>query len=76
MAFCKCELPKTVEILEHWDHCPLEDFGYTDVYIQKCRGCGRTCGFPQENFDIALKKGTKETKDALMNLAVQAEGGG
>jgi len=68
MALCKCELPKQVRIIGFWDACALEGKAHTNFCIKRCEGCGGICGFPQTNFEIALKDGTPETKKKLAEI--------
>ena len=68
MKLCKCDPPKKVKIIPTSEHWPLIGSGYTTFYLQQCLECGGVCGFPQENFEIALEKGTEITKRKLANL--------
>lgn len=73
MGFCKCEGPRLFEQIGSWNGCPLEGGGHTQFYVEKCLDCGGICGFPQSNFDLALKEGTEETKSTLSRLADENE---
>lgn len=68
MALCKCDLPKQIKQIGSWDGCPLEGDAHTQFFVEKCKGCGGICGFPQSNFDLALKDGTPETKKKLAEI--------
>ena len=39
--------------------------GHTRLVILKCDKCGDMSGFPSSNLDIAIKRGTDETKEKL-----------
>ncbi len=65
---CKCEPTKQVRQIGNWDGCPLEGGGHTQFFVQRCLGCGGICGFPQSNFDLALEKGTPETKKTMAEI--------
>ena len=39
--------------------------GHTRLVILKCNKCGNMSGFPSSNLDIAIKRGTDETKEKL-----------
>lgn len=68
MALCKCDLPKQIEQVGSWDGCSLEGDAHTQFSVQRCKGCGGICGFPQYNFELALKEGTPETKKKLAEI--------
>ena len=65
MKLCECELPKEVRVIPAPERWPLINGGYTTFYLQQCLGCGGICGFPQQNFEIALEKGSEITKSKL-----------
>ena len=71
---CKCKTSRHVETIGSWDGCPLEG-GHTQFIVQRCKECGGTCGFPQSNFDMALAKGTSETKKKLAEIIDENESG-
>lgn len=65
---CKCTLSRYVRQIGNWDGCPLEGFAHTQFFVQKCLNCGGICGFPQKNLELALEKGTPETKKKLAKI--------
>lgn len=65
---CQCKGSHSVEQLGNWDGCPLQGFAHTQFYVQRCLDCGGICGFPQSNFELALEKGTPETKAKLAKI--------
>ncbi len=65
MDLCKCEGTHTIRELGHWDGCALVGQGHTAFTISQCVDCGKLCGFPDENLQIALEKGMLETKAFL-----------
>ena len=62
---CKCDSGNGVEQIGKWDGCPLDGGGHTAFIVERCLNCGGVCGFPQSNFELALKDGTPETKQKL-----------
>ena len=64
---CKCETHKVKEI-GWWEHCPLKGNGHTEFAVKKCLDCEGVCGFPQSNFELALKEGTVETIQTLRKI--------
>lgn len=68
LELCKCTGSRTIETMGSWDHFPLEGGSHTAFMINRCKDCGGVCGFPQENFDLALEKGTPKNKDLLFDI--------
>ena len=70
MGLCKCDLPKEVEQIGHWEGCPLDGFvgHHTSFYVQRCLGCKGICGLPQKSFELAWEEGTEATKKKLLSL--------
>jgi len=64
---CSCDYPNYIEEIGYWDGCPLEG-GHTAFAVNKCKNCGGVSGFPQYNFELALKEGTRETKEKLRQI--------
>lgn len=70
---CGCRPPKYVETIGSWDGCPLEGSAHTQFIVQRCKGCGGICGFPQSNFDLALAKGTPEAQKKIAEIINENE---
>jgi hypothetical protein len=58
----------------HYDKAWLEDGHFTSFMLLHCTRCGRLTGFPASNFQMALDRGTPETKQALEILRPKVEG--
>ena len=68
MDLCECDCPKRVEQIGVWDGCPLEGFAHTSFIVQRCKSCGKIDGFPRANLDLAINKGTEETKQMIAHI--------
>ena len=68
MTLCTCELTRQVEQVGSWNGCALEGGGHTSFFVNRCLVCGGICGFPQENLDLALEKGTAAVKVKLAEI--------
>lgn len=68
MELCVCSYPKTVDVMGSWDGCPLEGGAHTAFMVSRCRGCGKIGGFPEENFKLALERGSATTKETLAKI--------
>lgn len=62
---CQCKGRRNVQIIGEWEHCPLQDGYHTAFTIYRCNSCGLLRGFPHENLQIAMDRGTDETKHIL-----------
>ena len=68
MALCNCKIGRRkTTIIGKWDGCPLNG-GHTNFIILKCDFCKGISGFPHANLEIALEKGTLETKKKLAEI--------
>ena len=68
MTLCTCGLTRQVEQVGSWSGCPLEGGSHTSFYVERCLVCNGICGFPQSNFELALEKGTEESKAKLKEI--------
>ena len=68
MALCKCTGSRNVRLISLLNRWPLEGDAHTKFFVDVCLECGGVCGFPKENFELALKNGTTETKEALADI--------
>lgn len=62
MALCNCKNRKEVVPYEIMKNYSLQNDCYTSFMIFQCGKCEKFIPFPRENFDLALKEGTEETK--------------
>ena len=65
MGLCNCNNPKWVKEIGSWDGCPLVGGAHTQFIVNECKNCGGISGFPQSNFELALKNGTPATRKKL-----------
>ncbi|GAH78312.1 unnamed protein product [marine sediment metagenome] len=68
MALCKGVGSRRVKLISLLNRWPLKDDAHTEFFVDVCLDCGGVCGFPQENFDLALETGTIETKETLNDI--------
>lgn len=65
---CSCTHDRTTIQIGYWEGCPLEGGGHTDFAVLRCQSCGKFCGFPDSNLQLALDRGTEKTKARLREI--------
>lgn len=66
---CVCTHSRKVQHLGEWEVCPLVGGNHTSFMLERCYDCGKICGFPDSNLEIALQYGTDETR-AKLNIII------
>ena len=64
-VLCNCMGERDSEMLAQLNYVPLIDNKHTSLRILKCKKCDGIRGFPHENLEIAMRDGTRQTKEFL-----------
>ncbi|KKN32643.1 hypothetical protein LCGC14_0811660 [marine sediment metagenome] len=68
MAICICKDPRRLKRISEWIRCPLQGGGHTKFLINECSGCDGIVFFPDDNYKLAMDKGTDYTKKLLNEI--------
>ena len=59
---------KTAKRVGVYRVAPLADGHHTSFMVLKCLSCNGVFGFPDDNYQLAKKEGTEETKKKLAEI--------
>lgn len=68
---CGCKSDRTVIEIGFWEGCALEGGGHTEFALNRCQACGKVCGFPDSNFEMAMQRGTEGTQAKLREVMLE-----
>jgi len=76
MSLCQCKEGSKrhhVEGVVWFDYAPLDSGRHTAFILLRCKECGGFCGFPDKDFNLAVREGNAWTHAALLSEGVPKE---